>query len=61
MCVENSKKLKNRSLIQTDLTFDLKKIFEFCFDILKDKRLIFNINSGLYIVINIYPGIARQK
>ena len=28
---------KNRSFIQTALTFDLKEIFQFCFDILKDK------------------------
>ena len=59
-----SKKLenkKNRSFIQTALTFDLKKIFQLCLDSLKDKRIIFNINSCFYIGINILFGIARQK
>ena len=36
---------KNRSFIQTALTLDLKD--------LKGKRIIFNINSGFYIGINI--------
>ena len=40
-------------IIQTAFTFDLKEIFQFCFDILKDKKIIFNINSGFYIGINI--------
>ena len=31
-----------------DVTFDLNKIFQFCFDILKGKRKIFNINSLFY-------------
>ena len=50
---KNSKISKNRSVFQTALTFDLKEIFQFCFDILKDKKIIFNINSGVYIGINI--------
>ena len=31
----------NSSFIQAALTFDQKDIFQFCFDILKDKRIYF--------------------
>ena len=30
------------------VTFDLNKIFQFCFDILKGNRKILNINSGFF-------------
>ena len=28
---------------------DLRMIFQFCFDILKDNKIVFDINSGFYI------------
>ena len=45
-----SRKVKiseNRSFFKMAVTFDLNKIFKFCFDILKDKLNIFHINSVL--------------
>ena len=38
---------------QMDKNFDWEKIFQFCFDILKDKLIIFNIVCGFFMVINI--------
>ena len=35
------------------VTFDINKIFQFCFDILKDNRKIFNKNSGFFKNTNI--------
>ena len=52
---------KNRSFFKMAVTFDLNKIFQFCFNILKDNRKIFNINSGFFMNTNIYPRMARQK
>ena len=52
---------KNRTFFKMAVTFDLNKIFQFCFNILKDNRKIFNINSGFFMNTNIYPKMARQK
>ena len=38
-------KISKISFFKMALTFDLDKIFQFCFDILKDNRKIININS----------------
>ena len=53
-----SKKLKNK---QKQILFSNSFYFcsNICFDILKDKRIIFNKNSGFYIGINIQPGIIE--
>ena len=48
--VKNS---KNRSFFKMAVTFDLNKIFQFCFDILKGNRKILNINSGFFMNIKI--------
>ena len=40
---------KNRPFFRMAVTFDLKKIFRFCFDILKDNKKIFDKNSGFCI------------
>ena len=51
-----SRKVKiseNRSFLKMAVTFDLKKIFHFCFHILKVNRNIFNINSGFFMNIKI--------
>ena len=34
-------------------TFDLNKIYQFCFYTLKNDKKIFNINSGFFMNINI--------
>ena len=34
------------------VAFDLNKIFQFYFDILKNNKKIFNINSGVFMNIN---------
>ena len=36
---------KNKSFFKMAVAFDLNNIFQFCFDILKDNRKIFNISS----------------
>ena len=58
-----NKKLKNKQkqILFSNGSYFWSKKDQFCFDILKDKRIIFNINSGFYIGKNIQPGIARQK
>ena len=40
---------KNRSSFKMAVTFDLNKIFQFFFDILKANRNTFNKNSGLFM------------
>ena len=49
------------TFFQKALTFDLKEIFQFCFQILKDKRLIFNKNSGFYMGTKNKVKIRRQR
>ena len=44
---------KNRSFFKMAVTFDLNKIFPFCFDILKGNRKILNMNSGFFMNIKI--------
>ena len=39
---------KNESFFKMAVTFDLKKIFQFCFDVLKGNRKILNINSVFF-------------
>ena len=43
------------------VTFDLNEIFQFCFDILKGNRNIFNMNSGSFRKTKISPRMGRQK
>ena len=51
---KSTKILKHKQVFySTTLTFDIKEVFQFYFDILKIKRIIFNINSSFYIGINI--------
>ena len=52
---------KNRSFFKMAVTFDLNKIFQLCFDILKFNRNIFNRNCGFYMETKIYSKMARQK
>ena len=51
---------KNKSFFKMAVTFDLNKIFQFCFDILKGNRNIFNMNSGSFMKTKIQLKIARQ-
>ena len=44
---------KNRSFFKITVSFDLDKIFQFCFDILKDNRKIFDLKSGFFMNTNI--------
>ena len=43
------------------VTFDTKKIFQFCFAILKGKRKIFNTNSAFIMNTEIGPKMSSQK
>ena len=41
---------QNMSFLKMAVIFDLNKIFQFCFDILKGNRnIIFNINFGFFM------------
>ena len=44
---------KNRSSFKMAVTFDLNKILQFCFDILKGSRNIFNMNSVSFMNLKI--------
>ena len=52
---------KNRLFFKMAVSFDLNNIFQFCFDILKGNRNIFNMNSGFFMNIKVEPKMARQK
>ena len=58
---KSAKISKNVTFFQKALTFDLKEIFQICFQILKDKKLIFNINSGFLMGTKNKVTIRRQK
>ena len=45
---EKSKSEKISHFFKMAVTFDLNKIFQFCFDILKDNRKVLNIDSGYF-------------
>ena len=47
--VSRKVKLSKNRFFKMAVTFDLNKIFQFCFDILKSNRNIFNIYSGFFI------------
>ena len=52
---------KNRSVFKMAVTFDLNKTLQFCFDILKDDRKIFDINSGVFMHTKILPCIKSYR
>ena len=52
---------KNRSFFKMAVSFDLNKIFQFCYDILKGNRNIFDLNSGFLMNTKISPIMAGQR
>ena len=46
---EKSKSAKTCHFFKWLFFFDLNKIFQFCFNIVKGNRNIFNVNSGLFM------------
>ena len=48
--------LEKSDFIKNAITFEPNKIISFCFQIMEDKSLLFNIIAGFYIKFRISPA-----
>jgi len=53
--------LKSTWFLLMSMTFESKGVLKFCFQILKEERLLFNGNLGFLIAMCSFYDIARQK